>query len=245
MNDRADKGNLQQNMIQFSTAYTRRLTGDKVKLRNSLFMSAGVAFAINQIGTNFEKLWFGRQFDTNLLAVDITRPSGENFIYDNISFLNLNIGMRWIYIDQNYNQYATGISLNNINNPNISLREEIVPLKSKLTFFFETIMELNEEMIHKPGIQLSFQSPSFQIVPSYIIGFNVNEEDSSMDVGVASRISNSFSGVIADSVILLLGLSNKGYRIGFSFDFNVSPLSQYTNGNGALEISFDYTLPTK
>ncbi|NNF20753.1 MAG: hypothetical protein HKN67_02340, partial [Saprospiraceae bacterium] len=128
MNDRADKGNLQQNMIQFSTAYTRRLSGDKINLRKSLFMSAGIAIAINQVGTNFENLWFGRQFDTNLLAVDLTIPSGENFIYDNISFVNLNLGMRWIYIDQNFNQFSTGISLNNINSPNISLREEVVSL---------------------------------------------------------------------------------------------------------------------
>lgn len=243
MNDRADQGNLQQNMIQLSSAYTRRLSGNNMNLKNSLFMSAGAAFAINQVSTNFENLWFGRQFDTNLLAVDLTRPSGENFIFDNISFFNLNLGLRWIYIDQNYNQYSTGLSINNINKPNISLREDMVPLQPKLTFFFESILELNDVMVHKPGIQLSYQSPSFQLIPSYLLGFNVNKEDSTMDIGVASRISNSYSGVLMDSIILLLGLSNKGYRIGFSFDFNVSPLSQFTNGNGALEISFDYTLP--
>ncbi len=245
MNDKADKGNLQQNMVQLSTAYTRKIFGDANDIDNSLFMSFGSSLSINQMNTKLDNLWFGRQFDKNLFAVNTALPSGENFISDNISYINLNLGFRWIYIMNKDRSIASGFSFNNFNRPNISFRENPVSLQTKFVFFLESVMKIGNNISQKPGIIMTIQSPSYQIIPSYQLSFQMNNDDSIMDLGIATRVSNGVDSVILDSVILLFGLSNHEYRIGFSFDFNVSSLSQFTNGNGALEISFDYTIPTK
>lgn len=245
MNDRADKGNLQQNMIQFSTGYTRKIYGESNSLENSLFMSLGTSLSLNQLSTNLDNLWFGRQFNTNLLAVDTSLPSGENFIFDNISFINLNVGLRWLYLMEDNKSLSSGFAINNFNRPNISFRENPISLQTKLTFFFESQFNLGHDLWQRPGVVVTIQNPSYQIIPSYNVVFRMNDEDSTMEIGIASRLTNRIGGIHADAIILLFGLSNKEYRFGFSFDFNVSPLSQFTNGNGALEISFDYTLPTK
>jgi hypothetical protein len=241
--DKADNQALKQSMIQASTAYTRKIFGTPGTRSRSLYLSAGMSMSYNTLSNQNMQLWFGRQFNQDLVAVDYSLPSGENAIMDKRTFLSLTGGLRWIYVIDNKRIFSSGIALHHLNSPQISLFENSLALQKRLNFYFDAEFPLSATIQQQASVLFSMQNPSFQIIPAYKLKFLINDDDSSMNLGIASRISNGANQVTIDALILQFGLETKSWGARLNYEVNVSSLQQFSSSNGAVEFSLYYLFP--
>jgi type IX secretion system PorP/SprF family membrane protein len=103
-------------------------------------------------------------------------------------------------------------------------------------------MQLDRTFIITGGYELNFRrNPDYQFVPSAIIETNLSTVR--LDVNALLRFKEAFWGGIGyrlgESVIVLLGVQYKDFRIGYSYDINVNRLALPVFG-GTHEIMLNY-----
>jgi len=103
-------------------------------------------------------------------------------------------------------------------------------------------MKLDRTFIINGGYELSFKrNPDYQFIPSAIIQTNLSSIR--FDVNAMLKFKEAFWGGLGyrlgESVIVLLGVQYKDFRIGYSYDINVNKLGLPFFG-GSHEIMLNY-----
>jgi type IX secretion system PorP/SprF family membrane protein len=103
-------------------------------------------------------------------------------------------------------------------------------------------MQLDRTFVITGGYELNFpRNPDYQFVPSAIIESNLSTFR--FDINAMLRYKEAFWGGIGyrlgESVIVLLGVQYKDFRIGYSYDINVNRLALPIFG-GTHEIMLNY-----
>jgi Protein of unknown function (DUF3308). len=85
----------------------------------------------------------------------------------------------------------------------------------------------------------SRQAGATNIVAGGAVGFNMNQDEenpTNFYAGMWTRFNN-----VNDALIPYLGLEFGGFRLGASYDVNISSLKTASQSRGGLEISLIYT----
>jgi type IX secretion system PorP/SprF family membrane protein len=103
-------------------------------------------------------------------------------------------------------------------------------------------MKLDRTFIITGGYEITFpRNPDYQLIPSAIIESDIAK--TRIDVDLMLRYKELFWGGVGyrlgESVIILLGVQYKDFRIGYSYDINVSKLGLPVFG-GTHEIMLNY-----
>lgn len=251
--DVAGEGNLQTMQARLSGSYSRRMGGNR-KLAH--YLVAGADAGYSQRSIDFLRLRFGTQHDGNG-GHDPSLPSGENLGRDQFSYADVSAGLLWFTILDEKNSFFIGTGYHHINGPNVSFgQDSIVPLYSKLTIHAGGEFALTEGLGIVPGVVAFSQGPSFLLNLGSSIRFTLSEDNFSANtfqLGAWVRLVNNYiaptmadepssNGLGADAIILSTRFEYQNFGIGFSYDWNVSPLKAATNGNGAFEFSLIYTI---
>jgi type IX secretion system PorP/SprF family membrane protein len=224
LRDVAGSGNLTSTKLYGSVAYHQMLGYSSLL---SLGFNAGVANKrINTANLKFPDQFDGHFFDNKL-------PTTVMLDRNNISYLDLQVGMNYAYFPTDKVYLNTGLSVHHINKPRETFFESSdvsnkVP-RRYIGFLNASIM-VNDQWIVNPNVYYTRQANSSELVGGLNAHYNLSGDgDYVLMGGLYYRHK--------EAVIPMLGLGYKDYTFTFTYDATLSSLKNYNNTRGAFEFS--------
>ena len=224
LRDVAGSGNLTSTKIYGSVAYHQLLGYSSL-----LSLGFNVGYANKQI--NVTNLKFPDQFDGKFF--DNKLPTNVMLDRNNISYLDMQVGMNYAYFPTDNIYVNTGFSVHHVNKPHESFFEssEIsnrVP--RRYIGFLNGSFKLNEQWIMNPNIYYTNQANVQELVGGVNAHYNLSGD------GVYQLIGGLYYRH-KEALIPMVGLGYNDYTITFSYDATISSLKNYNNSRGAFEFS--------
>lgn len=229
--------------------YTNDQSGDAKLLNNRFALNLGAAYEsdfgtfVFGVSNNLENksfnqsgLTFPAQYDRNTGGFNEQLANGENFVGEQLSFYNLNIGLRWLYTLSEKWQLNTGFSVQNLTEPQ------------------ESFMGSDNTKNRGYGIQLLADhaySERINLLPYF--SYHRAQKASEAILGTALLFNTASFGAVdnikpflylrtgfsrtTDAIILGSQLKLGNFQLGASYDFNISNLELASNYKGGLELT--------
>ncbi|MEM6345419.1 MAG: PorP/SprF family type IX secretion system membrane protein [Bacteroidota bacterium] len=204
---------------------------DFLDMRHRLSVGAQMGFI--QKGFDPVALSFGNQWDPDF-GFDGTLPSGENLFNTQLTVADINSGFAYTYkaAEPKILMGAhLGLSFAHITQPNISFFNAEGYLPMKTTAFAELDILSGERIQIRPSVLYARQGTAREIIAGGRFQYELDQEVF-FHAGAYYRLQ--------DALIPYVGLSFNGMDVGFSYDVNLSTLSQATNLRGGFELSIAY-----
>lgn len=242
--DRAGSSAMTTVQGQFSGSYLKRLGG---KRSNESYLTAGGQIGFTQRSFQLLELMYGSQWTGN--GFDGTLPSGENLGGQRVTFADVSAGlMYFMALDKkNQSNFYVGMAFHHLTRANLALLENgFDALFMKTTIHGGGEFRMARRLAIIPVVAVHFQGPSVQSNFGASVKFDLSkraQSDQAFQVGTQMRLVSSPSGDIAsDALIFMTRLRFGSSHIGLSYDVTISQARAATNMNGALELSYVYTL---
>lgn len=224
----ADMGTLAGNL---SLSYTKALNK-----RNSHFISIGLQSGGAQHKIDFTKLYFDNQYDGD--QFNSTLVNGENFNRSSYSYLDVSAGIHWFLQKEDQLIFNGGISAFHLNQPKLSFFDnQDVYMHSRFVVYGNVSIGLSKSADMIPSLLFMQQGVYNEIVIGSDFKFTLNNSPyfySTFSIGAYLRNK--------DALILKLGLDQRRWNFGLSYDFNYSDLHQASKYMGGYEVSITYIL---
>jgi type IX secretion system PorP/SprF family membrane protein len=235
MTDKTANGILSTNMLSVTTAYHKGLDED----------------GLNQLGVGFQATYNTKRLDGTKLNFEDeldqfggwTQPSEE--VIDNrqinLSYFDVSIGALFNGSTDGYNNYYLGVSAYHLNKPRESFTGNVFyTLNPRVTVHGGGAIPMadNTRTLYISSLY-SRQAGATNVVAGAAMGFMMNQDEenpTNFYAGVWTRFNN-----VNDALIPYLGLEFGGFRLGASYDVNVSSLKTASQSRGGIEISLIYT----
>ncbi|MBY0536045.1 MAG: PorP/SprF family type IX secretion system membrane protein [Chitinophagaceae bacterium] len=234
MSDKTANGILSTNMLSLTTAYHKGLDEN----------------GMNQIGVGFQATYNTKRLDGTKLNFEDeldqfggwTIPSGET-INDqqlNLNYFDVSAGVLFNGSTDGFNNYYIGASAYHLNKPRESFAGDVYyTLNTRYTVHAGGAIPLGDatKTIYLSSLY-STQAGAYNFVAGGAAGFALNDDPdnpSNFFAGIWTRINN-----VNDAVIPYIGLEFNGFRLGASYDVNISSLKTASQSRGGLEISLIY-----
>jgi type IX secretion system PorP/SprF family membrane protein len=225
LKDVAGSGNLSSTKIYGSVAYHQMLGYSSL-----LSLGFNVGMANKQI--NISNLKFPDQFDGKFF--DNKLPTSVAITNNNISYLDMQVGMNYAYFPTEKIYMNAGFSVHHVNTPresffeNDGMYDNRVP--RRYIGFANGSFMINDQWIINPNAYVSVQAKSMEVVAGANAHYNLSGDGENILVaGLYYRHK--------EAVIPMVGLGYKDYVFTFSYDATLSDLSAYNNTRGAFEFS--------
>ena len=231
MTDKTANGILSTNMISITTAYHKGLDED----------------GLHQIGVGFQATYNTKRLDGTKLNFEDeldqfggwSIPSGEiiNNQTLNLSYLDVSAGFLYNGSTDGFNNFYLGASAYHLNKPRESFTGDVFyTLNPRFTVHGGGAIPLGDatRTIYISSL-FSHQAGANNMVVGGAIGFALNDEPenpSNFYAGLWTRFNN-----VNDAIIPYVGLEFNGFRIGASYDVNISSLKTASQSRGGLEVS--------
>ena len=207
------------------------------KMNDMNTLSLGVQSVVSQRSFSISGLQFNNQFDGELF--DPSRDSKENFTNENKAFVDVNAGLSWmLQKEDNRSQAIAGIGAYHLTGPVQSFEDDPdSKLPMRLSIYSGGVIQVHPKwdiVIHVLG---QLQGPYEQLLVGGAGRYHLSEAKGKE---VAIQIGTSFR--IGDAVIPTFELHYAAWKIGVSYDTNISAFDAATNGNGGIEIGAMYTI---
>ena len=237
LTDKTADGILTANFASITTAYHKGLDED----------------GLHQLGVGFQGTYGGRRLDGLRLnfedELDLqgtwTNQSDEpiNNSQVNVNYFDFSAGLLYNGSTNGYNNFYAGVSVYHINRPKESFAGDqgMFVLNPRITGHLGGSFPVGTSLnyLHLTGM-ISTQAKALNIVVGGAYAFNVNgdeENPTNLYVGAFTRFSN-----LNDAVIPHVGLEFGAFRMGVSYDVNLSSLKVGSQKQGGVEIALIYTL---
>jgi type IX secretion system PorP/SprF family membrane protein len=225
LHDVAGSGNLTSTKIYGSVAYHQTLN-----LASLLSLGFNVGWANKQI--NVTNLKFPDQFDGHFF--DSHLPTSVTLDYNNINYLDIQVGMNYAYFPNENVYLNAGFSTFHINKPRESFFtaqpgiDNRIPMRH--TAFINASFKLNDQWIINPNTYFSLQAKSYEWVVGANAHYNLSGDGEKVLIGGLYYRSQ-------DAVVPMIGVGLKDYTFTFTYDATISSLRNYNNTRGAFEFS--------
>jgi type IX secretion system PorP/SprF family membrane protein len=224
LNDVAGDGGLASTKMYGSIAYHQELGENHL-------LSAGfnVGYATKRIDIQkfkWENQWNGKFFDSNV-------PSGEQFAFSQIGYIDVQAGLNYAYFPNDDLYFNAGVSMMHLNNPRESFFSEEVSnnkVPVRYTAFGNLTYKVNDQWIISPNVYYSNQAGASEVVGGMMAQYNLSGGGETQVLGGAYFRPG-------DAAIGMLGLEWNTTRLTFTYDATVSSVKNFNNGNGAIEFS--------
>lgn len=226
--DKAGDGALSILNASLSTSYHLALDKDSM-----YYLNGGISAGITQKSIDFNKLTFDNQFNGDVYVP--TNPTSENPDKTKLSNADLGAGISLQRISKK-SSINFGIQFRHINQPNQNMYNgEDVPQSVFSQYFVMINYPISSNLILQPAIQYSRQLKFSELVLGSEIKIILkNETMNKYSVSGGLFLRNK------DAIIPTMAIEINKFRIGFSYDINVSSLRTASNGKGGPEISLIY-----
>ncbi len=210
----------------------------KIQLNKQWLFSPGLSFGYGINGLDRSKLTLGDglEYNNQSLDPDLQRLGNQQYFDFSAGFIMYS-SIYWI-----------GLAVNHINEPNMSILNDVTRLPMKFTVHGGARLPLTGGL--RTSSRVSYLTPSFIYQSQGNItqfNFGLNYHIDPVFIGIWYRGKPWEESVIGsvnhDAMILQLGMYLDKLTVGYSYDFNISPLA--TSSGGAHEISLIYEFNTK
>ncbi len=232
MTDKTANGILSTNLISITTAYHKGLDED----------------GLHQIGVGFQGTYNTKRLDGTKLNFEDeldqfggwSNPTEELTIDGqelNLSYFDISAGFLYNGSTDGYNNFYLGASAYHLNKPQESFTGDIFyTLSQRYTVHAGGAIPLGDatRTIYLSSLY-SHQAGANNMVLGGAIGFALNDEPdnpSNFYAGIWTRFNN-----VNDAIIPYVGLEFNGFRLGASYDVNISSLKTASQSRGGLEVS--------
>ncbi|MFD1552731.1 hypothetical protein DNU06_08800 [Putridiphycobacter roseus] len=225
--------NQRTNKFLLNASYTKRLGLNK--------LSAGIQMGVVLSSTDFSNQTFPNQWVYLNGEFDQNVQNGETNLSANQAYFDANMGLVW---SRKFNNITptVGFSVYHINKPKDTYNETYIErLRMRKVFFTEVDWRIKNNLSIEPKFLYMWTTNAQDL----IVGTNLKKHLNSKIIhhiyaGVMMR--TGFSRNI-DAIFPTIGFNIDKFDVGFSYDINVSQLSQYNNSKSSLEWSVVYTFP--
>ncbi len=224
LRDVAGTGNLTSTRAFGSVAYHQALG-----LASLLSAGFNIGFVSKKV--DFNKLTFDNQWNGKFF--DISAPSGEGFITNQVNYFTLQAGLNYAYYPNDNTYLNAGISVSHINRPKESfftagsVDERISP---RTTLFLNGSFKVSDIWIVNPNIYVSNMSTAWETVAGVNAQRNLNND------GTTQLIMGAYYS-LKDAIIQMACVQKGSYKFTFSYDATTSALGSYNSRRGAYEMS--------
>ena len=231
LSDRAGDGNFGQTSVFIPASIQHAFLNHKLKL------SLGIQPGFGQYSVDFNKLYWGSQYNGNNYDPDL--PSTETFAGNSSSFFDFSFGGVVRYRIGKGTEITMGCASFHLNRPDISFSEDnSSELPSRQSFFVEGKYPLQNQITLYPKLFLLQQDENKEVVlgsQAQWIPHLSFVQDFRMGLYYRNK----------DAVIAEMAVGIRDLLIGVSYDFTTSDLNRLNNGLGGFEISLQYLFNLK
>ena len=224
LKDVAGSGNLSSTKVYGSIAYHQMMGYSSL-----LSLGFNVGYANKQINTT--NLKFPDQFDGQFF--DSKLPTAVVLDRNNISYLDMQVGMNYAYFPTDKIYVNGGFSAHHVNKPresffSSSYLSDRVPVR--YIGFLNGSFKLNDMVIVNPNLYYTTQAKVQEIVGGVNAQYNLSGDGSYQLIGGLYYRHK-------EAIIPMVGLGWHDYTFTFSYDATMSGLKNYNNTRGAFEFS--------
>ncbi len=232
MTDKTANGILSSNYFAFTTAYHKGLDVD----------------GLHQIGVGFQGTYASKRLDGTKLNFEEeldqfggwTNPTTEpvNDRQVNVNYLDFTAGVLYNGSTNGYNNFYFGASMYHINRPKESfMGDGFYILNPRVTIHAGGYFPVSTNaMVHLSSLH-SRQAGAVNTVIGGAVSFNLNNDMEENPTNVYFGSWLRFN----DAIIPYMGLEFGEFRLGASYDVNVSSLNAASLRRGGIELSLIYT----
>ena len=219
--DQAGDGNLSTLKIDFSGAYGMHLNDNKQ------ILSLGFRIGYGRRAVDLAKLNFTSQ------GGDPSVSSGEVF-NEKFSVFDFGVGLSLKSVIKEKHDLVFGIAIDNLSNPVNSFNGIPRSRFIRLTPYLEAKISATESWMLMPAFYFNNQNANRQYLLQLLAqkDFKSTEKQMFIDFGVYYRVQ--------DALIPTVGFGYEGFKLGFSYDINISTLRAVSNAQGAFELGVIY-----
>ncbi len=196
----------------------------------------GVRPRFEQKRISYDQLEFDNQY--NGLHYDPSLSNGENFSRRKRAYFDTDLGLRYERRVGTDKRYGGGIALYNLFSPKQSLFDnQEIRRDRRISFFGNGLYPLSEEIKLHPAAYLGLQGTYHELVFGTSGEYVLKES-----LGVYRSV---FAGVwyrTRDAGYISAGMNYDQWRVGLSYDINVSQLQPASKNRGGFEISIRYIM---
>ena len=224
LKDVAGSGSLSSTKIYGSVAYHQMLGYSSL-----LSLGFNVGYANKQI--NSANLKFPDQFDGKFF--DNKLPTAVVLDRNNISYLDMQVGMNYAYFPTDKIYVNGGFSAHHVNKPHESFFtssdvSDQVPVR--YIGFLNGSFKVSSQVIVNPNIYYTMQAKAQEIVGGANVHYDLSGDGSYQLIGGLYYRHK-------EAIIPMVGLGWRDYTFLFSYDATMSSLKNYNNSRGAFEFS--------
>jgi type IX secretion system PorP/SprF family membrane protein len=235
LTDISGNGLFTKNSFSFSTAYHRGLAAD-----GKQFISAGFQLAYTTHRFDLTKALFADQLNGTGITSTQERFNQNNI---NIRYADVSAGLMYSSMISDNGFFYGGASYYHITKPTETFKEGSFSLSQRLAVHAGGYWMLNDRTTFHTNNQLQLQGTTNELLAGGAIEWMLNDDNpekpTSFYVGLWGRFNSGVrSG--ADAVFPYTGLEFGNFRLGFSYDINVSALRAASQSRGGAEISLIY-----
>lgn len=241
-NDQAGEVRISTNQASFNAAY-------HLKIDRQSTVGLGMYAGFGQRAINASSGMWGNQYDG--FAYDPSIPSGETFANPNFTHFDVGTGIVYTYGANERSMRANnglrvnaGYAVFHVNRPSYSfIGNGEDPLFMRHALFGNGSIGIpGTNSFIDPGVYLQIQGPNTEVVFGADYKFLLAE--GSKVTGNIKRSSVAFGAYLRarDALIARFIYEFSGLAIGFSYDFNVSTLTEVSSGRGGAEFFLRWKL---
>ncbi|MBP7184406.1 MAG: PorP/SprF family type IX secretion system membrane protein [Saprospiraceae bacterium] len=230
-NDKVGTGSLAKTSLMGSVAY--HLAMDK-KSNNILSVGLQGGYVSRRFDITSEDVVFGDELQGAGTSTDRTK------VGDKAQYFNMNAGLNLTSKISKKTNFNLGVSADNLLKAKYNLISQNSSLDaSVLGLRFLVHGQLNTELTDRFTFNPSFiyqnlvKSKNSEAIATLMGGYHLNaEKNKTLRFGLGYRIK--------DAAFVVLGMDYKNFRVGVSYDVNVSLLNPVSRYNGGFEVALAY-----
>lgn len=231
LNDRAGDSRFNTFTLLLGGAYRYQL-GESRKHQ----LHGGVQVGLTQVSIDPDALSFDNQF--NGVAYDPNLPTGENFARNSRWNFNLNLGLNYSYQLARDKSVNVGYALHNLTSPDRSFFNDVgVVQPTRHAFFATGTWNVKPDIDLLPAMRYMRQATFSEFVMGSAVRYTLLNERN-----LYRAVFAGYFGRLGDSGIALLGIEIDDWRVGISYDINVSNLQVASRNRGGFEFSVQYLM---
>ncbi|UAY51407.1 PorP/SprF family type IX secretion system membrane protein [Ferruginibacter albus] len=231
LSDQSADGALNLNYGSLSVSYHKALSDDGFNT-----IGAGLQATYSSLNIDMAKLTFEDQLTQNGFT-GVTSEVLTNG--NNVNYFDIGAGLLFSGSTNGENNYYIGASMYHINQPQVGFQDKNWILLPRTTLHAGGTFPLNDQYSVSASIIQQFQNEASETVFGGALGINLNhdtEDPTNFYIGSWYRWE--------DAAIPYVGLEFNGWRLGASYDINISSLKAATQSRGGTEFSLIYIKKT-
>ena len=229
--DRAGDSKFNTFQVNFSGAYLQPISTDSLHS-----LSFGIQTGITNRNLTYDPLSFDVQYNGSYY--DGNLPNQEIFARESRTYLNLNLGVGYLWKIEKRKTISGGLALFNLTKP-------------KQSFFNDDAIRLDMRMVVHANAEWKIHD-KINLLPSML--FMSQGKYKEFDCGISAKyILTDFMEIYRtvwfglfyrnqDAGFLTAGMDYEQWKVGVSYDINVSTLVPASNNRGGIEISVIYII---